>query len=391
MLQELREKSKQYEQRLTAFRRDLHEHPELSLQESRTAAKVLEQLEPLALDIRTGVGGHGIVADLRTGRPGPTIALRADMDALPIREESGVPFASRNAGVMHACGHDAHTAMLLGAAWLLDGVRDRLSGTVRLLFQSAEEINAGAKAMIAEGALDGVKEIYGLHNMPNLPAGLIGTRSGPMMGSVDRIDIVIVGKGGHGAIPDQCIDPIVASSAIVMGLQTAVSREISPFEPAVVTIGSFRAGDANNVIPSEAVLSGTIRTFSPAVQQRMPGIVERIVTEIAGAYRCQAKLVYTEQNPVLVNDAASVGYVDRAIDDMFGRERRVEGAVTAAGEDFSAYLQRIPGAFVWLGSGPQVNAEAAYGLHHPKYVLDESCLPQGAALLAGIAAERCRA
>lgn len=373
---------------LTAFRRELHAEPELSLHERETSRKVAERLAALGLAPRTGVGGCGVTAELRGGRPGPVIALRADMDALPVAEETGLPFASRRPGVMHACGHDGHTAILLGAARLLAERRDQLCGSVRFLFQAAEEINAGAKAMIADGALDGVAEIYGLHNLPTLAAGKTATRPGALMGSVDRIEIDIEGRGGHGAIPDQCVDPVVAASAIVMSLQTAVSRELSPFAPAVVTIGSLQAGEANNVIPHRAHMTGTVRTFSPDVQALMPERLERLVTKIAEGYRCRAELRYIPQTPVLVNDDACLKRVEEALDRLMGRERRVTAEPTMAGEDFSVYLQRVPGCFFWLGSGPETGAEHAYGLHHPRFTLHEKCLPVGAAALAAIAMER---
>ncbi|MFD0712043.1 M20 family metallopeptidase [Paenibacillus sp. GCM10027626] len=371
---------------LVAFRRDLHQFPELSFQESETAAKVARELERLGVPFRTGVGGHGIVADIKGEQPGPVIALRADMDALPIEEESGEAFSSTRPGVMHACGHDAHTAILLGAAELL---KERVTtGTVRLLFQSAEEINAGAKAMVAEGALEGVDEIYGLHNGPNLPAGVAATRYGSLMGSVDRIEISIEGKGGHGAIPDQSIDPVVCASAIVMGLQTIVSRELSPFSPAVVTIGSIQAGNANNVIPHRAELTGTVRTFAPEVQATMKERIARIVRQIADGYRCKAELRYIEQVPVLVNHDQCVAHVERVIEQMIGAERRLDSEPTLAGEDFSIYLNHVPGCFFWIGSSPLDNAEQSYGLHHPKYTLNEACIPLGASLLAEIALQR---
>lgn len=379
---------KRLEPELIEFRRDLHRHPELSLQESRTAGKVAEALSGLGLTIRTQVGGHGIVADLVGEAPGPRIALRADMDALPIEEESGVPFSSEVPGVMHACGHDAHTAILLGAAHILSVRRQSLKGTVRFLFQAAEEINAGAKAMIADGALNGVDEIYGLHNLPTLSAGKVATRYGSLMGSVDRLEIKLEGRGGHGAIPDQSIDPVVAASAIVMGLQTAVSREISPFEPAVVTIGSIHAGEANNVIPHRAILTGTVRTFSPQVQSGMKERLTRIIQQISEAYRCRATVNYIEQTPVLVSTDECVSHVEQTTDRLIGRENRVEAAPTMAGEDFSVYLNHVPGCFFWLGSGPAENAEQAYGLHHPKFAIDEQCIALGASLLSAIANDR---
>ncbi len=373
---------------LIAFRRALHRHPELSNQEQETSRMVSAELQRLQIPHRVQIGGHGIVAELKGSLPGPVIALRADMDALPIQEETELPFASAIAGVMHACGHDAHTAILLGAAKLLTIAGMPQRGTVRLLFQSAEEINAGARAMIEQGALEGVDEIYGLHNLPTLPAGMAATRSGPLMGSVDRIEIKLVGKGGHGAMPDKSIDPIVCASAIVMSLQSILSRELPPFEPAVVTIGSIQAGDANNVIPQYAVMTGTVRTFSPRTQRTMQNRIERIVLRIAEGYRCEAELRYIEQVPVLVNHDVCVRHVEDTIDAMIGAAQRTEAEPTMAGEDYALYLEHVPGCFFWLGSGPAEDAEHAYGLHHPKFNLNEACIPLGASLLAAIAWNR---
>ncbi|HEY4392139.1 MAG TPA: M20 family metallopeptidase [Paenibacillus sp.] len=374
---------KQLEAELIAFRRDLHRHPELSLQESETAAKVAKRLSQLGINYRSGIGGYGIVAEMKGEQPGPTIALRADMDALPIHEESGLEFASTRPGIMHACGHDAHTTILLGAAELL--VSKKIKGTVRFLFQGAEEINAGAKAMIEQGALDGVDEIYGLHNLPTLSAGLTATRYGSLMGSVDRIEIHLEGRGGHGAIPDQSIDPVVCASNIVMALQSIVSREVSPFDPVVVTIGSIKSGEANNVIPHYAKMTGTIRTFDAKIQKQIPERIERIVKQIAEGYKCKAGLKYIEQTPVLINHEECNRHVEQVIDRTIGAERRIEAPPTLAGEDFSVYLQHVPGCFFWLGSGPAIDAGSAYGLHHPRYELNEDCISLGASLLAAIA------
>lgn len=370
---------------LVALRRELHQHPELSHEEAETASRVARELDRLGIPYRAGVGGHGVVADIIGGLPGPMIALRADMDALPIQEETELDFRSSRPGIMHACGHDAHTAMLIGAAELLSLGKEQLHGTVRLLFQPAEEVNAGASAMVEEGALEGVSEIYGLHNLPTLPAGMAATRYGALMGSVDRIEITLEGKGGHGAIPDQSVDPIVCAAAIIQSLQSIISREVSPFEPVVVTIGSIHAGEANNVIPHYCRMTGTVRTFHPDVQQKLPDRLERIVHRIADSYRCTAKLEYINQTPVLMNHDDQVRVVDSVIDAAIGKERRVEAAPTLAGEDFSIYLKHVPGCFFWLGSGPKERAEEAYGLHHPKYWLNEECLPYGASLLANIA------
>lgn len=372
--------------RMIAFRRELHSFPELSLQEEQTAQRIASKLDELNIPYRMNVGGHGIVAELKSEVDGPTIALRADMDALPIEEETNLPYASTRKGVMHACGHDAHTAILLGAIELLQ--QEKLAGHVRFIFQGAEELNLGAKAMIEAGVLDQVDEIYGLHNLPTLSAGKLATCTGSMMGSVDRIDIRIAGKGAHGAIPNEGIDPIVCASAMVMAFQSIISRELSPFDPAVITIGSIKSGDANNVIPQYATLSGTVRTFNPLIQRSMQERIERIMNNIADSYRCSAQLTYTEQVPVLVNNEQHVVFVNEAIDSAIGAEHRIQAAPTLAGEDFSLYVEKVPGCFFWLGSGPQQDAHKAYGLHHPKFTIDESCLPIGAAVLAEIVKQR---
>ncbi|WP_214629562.1 M20 metallopeptidase family protein [Paenibacillus agaridevorans] len=375
---------------LTEWRRELHRFPELSLEESETAERICRELDRIGIPYRANVGGHGIIAEIGSENEGPVVALRADIDALPIQEETDLDFASDRPGLMHACGHDAHTAMLIGAAELLEQLhrQQSLPGIVRLLFQPAEEVNAGANAMILDGALQDVLELYGLHNLPTLPAGKVATKQGPLMGSVDRIEITLEGKGGHGAIPDQSIDPIVCAAAIIQSLQGIVSRELSPFEPVVVTIGSITSGNANNVIPQYAVMTGTVRTFNPEVRVTLPERIERIVNHVAEGHRCKARLKYIEQVPVLINHWEQTEATEAIIDGLIGREAREEAKPTLAGEDFSVYLNEIPGCFFWLGSGPPDNAESAYGLHHPKYTLNEECLPIGAALLAEIAVNR---
>ncbi|MFD0958554.1 M20 metallopeptidase family protein [Paenibacillus chungangensis] len=373
------------EAELTEHRRHLHAHPELSLEEGETAEYVAAYLRQLGLETRTGIGGHGVVADIEGGRPGSTIALRADMDALPIQEETGLTFSSKQDGKMHACGHDAHTAILLGAAKLLVQHKEHIAGKVRLLFQPAEEIVAGAQAMIEEGVLDGVDQIYGLHNLPTLAAGKVATSAGPLMGSVDRIELTVHGKGAHGAMPEQGADPIVASAAIISSLQTISSREVSPFSPVIITFGSIHAGEANNVIPPLAELTGTVRTFNPEVRATMKERITRIVEGVAASHRCRAELRFIEQNPVLVNDSGCNWYAEDTLDWLLGADKRTAAAPTLAGEDFARFVEKVPGCFFWLGSGPQEGAEHAYGLHHPKFNLNEECLVPGAAAMAALA------
>lgn len=388
MYEQLIEQAKQIEPELIELRRDLHRHPELSFEESRTAAIAADRLKRLGMSVRTGIGGHGVVADLHGGSSGPTIAIRADMDALPILEETGLEFASETPGVMHACGHDVHTSVLLGAAQLIAERQADLHGTVRFIFQSAEEILAGAKAMIGQGVMDGVEEIYGLHNLPSIPAGTVGLKPGVLMGSIDRLEITIDGKGGHGGYPEACIDPIVAASAVVMALQTAVSRETPPTEGVVVSIGTIHAGTANNIIPDCVELTGTVRNLSAHWRERMPAILARIVEDTCRAYRCSGKVRYIEQVPPVLNDNTLTSFTAEVLDGLLGRHNRSEPVPMTYGEDFAEYLRFAKGCFFWLGSGPQADADQAAGLHSPRFNPDESCIAAGAAALAGIALKR---
>ncbi|MBP1990769.1 M20 metallopeptidase family protein [Paenibacillus eucommiae] len=385
---QMKEEANELAEKLIAFRRDLHRFPELSLQETVTASKIAAWLSELGLDVTTRVGGYGIVADLTGGLPGPTLAMRADIDALPILEETGLPFSSENPGVMHACGHDVHTSILLGAAELLARHREQLAGKVRFIFQPAEEVLAGASMMIEDGALDGVDEIYGLHNFPTLPAGKVATKPGQIMAAIDRIEIRVEGQGGHGSMPDQCIDPIVAASAIIMGLQTAVSREISPLEPAVISIGTIQAGTANNIIPQFLDMTGTVRSFSSKVRDGMPDRISRLAEQIAAAYRCKASVTYISQVPSVDNDPACEGYLRQAIQPLIGDDNLIEALPSTGGEDFALFLQKVPGSFFFLGSGPQEGAEKAAGLHSPHFIVDEACIPLGSAIFATLALER---
>ncbi|MCZ8521707.1 MULTISPECIES: amidohydrolase [Paenibacillus] len=359
---------------LTALRRELHRRPELSMEEVETTRRIREELARegirlLPLDLPVGV-----LAEIDGGEPGPLVALRADIDALPITEETGLPFASEIPGRMHACGHDFHTAAILGAAKLLKRRAGRFRGTVRLLFQPGEEKGTGAKALIRAGALEGVQAIFGMHNKPELPVGTIGLTAGPLMASVDGFKIRIRGKGGHAAIPDAAIDPIVAASAVVGGLQTAVSRSISPHQSAVLSVCSFQAGTTWNVIPDEAVLDGTIRTFDAGVRAQMPKLLERIAAGIAAGYGAEAEVSWFAGIPFVDNDPGAVDLVRTAAEALSLQITKAERS--SGGEDFAYYQREVPGCFVWLGTA------GGEQWHHPKFTVSEEALAPAAALFA---------
>lgn len=371
---------------MIALRRDIHQHPELSFQEHRTAALVAEQLRALGCQVRAGVGGTGVVGTL-TGtlagaRLGRTVALRADLDALPVEEPEGLPFRSQNPGVMHACGHDLHTACVLGAAMILSACRDRWAGQVKFLFQPAEEKVAGARAMVADGALQDppVDAVFGFHNQPRLPAGKFGIKAGPLMAGVHTLEMEVIGRGGHGAIPQQAVDPIVAASAVVLGLQTAVSRNTDPLDSAVVTIGSFHAGTADNVIPDRAVLHGTLRAFRPELRRSLPQVLERLARGIAAGYGCDVRFSCTPGVPPVQNDASLAQVVSDAVVDLYGPDALVTASPTMGSEDFSVFQEHVPGCYFWLGSGNRDGSGAPW--HSPAFQVDESAIAPGAAVLS---------
>jgi amidohydrolase len=375
-----------HEAEMVALRRDLHQHPELAYAETRTAGRVAAFLAGHGLEVRTGVGGTGIVASIPGAGP-KTVLLRVDMDGLPIQEESQAPYASREAGRMHACGHDGHTAMGALAARIL--ATRLLPGSVRMLFQPAEEGEGGAQAAIRDGVMDGVDLCLGIHLWNGLPVGTLGVKAGPLMASVDRLRIVIHGKGGHGAMPHEAADPVVAAAHVVTALQTIVSREVSPLQPAVVTVASIRAGEAFNVIPDEAVLTGTIRTFDKELRRSMPERVARIAQGVAQALRCRAEVEVKPGNPAVINDARVAELARRAAVRIVGEERVVIPEPTMGGEDMACYFERAPGCFVFVGS-----ANPERGLaepHHSKHFdFDEAALAIGCEFLLQAAEEALR-
>jgi len=367
---------------MIALRRDLHQNPELAYAEHRTAAKVAAFLEGSGLILRTGLAGTGVLA--MTGAGGRTVLLRADMDGLPIDEQGETPYASRIKGAMHACGHDGHTAIGAAAARILG--RRRLPGTVRVIFQPAEEGEGGAQALVAEGVMEGVDVALGIHLWNELPVGTIGVKAGPLMASVDRLRIVIHGRGGHGGTPHRSADPVVAAAHVVTALQTIVAREVAPVQAAVVTIGSIHGGQAFNVIPDEVTLTGTIRTFDPGLRRSMPERIARIAAGVAGGLGCRADVDVRAGNPAVQNDAGVAAVARRAAVRVVGEANVVEPEPTMGGEDMAVYFERAPGCFVFVGS-----ANPARGLdqphHSPRFDFDEDALAIGCEFMVQAAEE----
>jgi amidohydrolase len=370
-----------YGEKISILRRDIHREPELGFDTEKTARKVLDALEGLPLEIETGVAQNGLVATLAGEGEGPTVGLRADMDALPITEETGLAFASEVEGKMHACGHDAHTSMLVGAAHALSGMRERLNGTVKFIFQPAEEGGGGGRVMVEEGVAGGLDSIFALHLWPGLPFGTVATKAGPIMAAADAFEMEVRGTGGHGAMPHLSADAIVVAAHVVTALQTVVSREVDPVEPAVLTVGEIGAGTAFNIIPETARLGGTVRTLNEDLRKRMPERIEAVARGVAGGMRADAHLDYTFSYPVTRNDADAANRALGVAGGLFGKEVVLELANPSMGaEDFAYFLEKVPGAFVWLGVGEDVS-----GLHTPQFAFDEEILPRGSALLAALA------
>ncbi len=363
---------------MTAWRRDLHAHPELSMHEARTSSVVQAKLREFGVDeIITGMAEHGVVGVIRAGTSKRAIGLRADMDALAITEETGLPHASTNPGVMHACGHDGHTAMLLGAAKYLAETRN-FDGTVYVIFQPAEEFEAGADKMVKDGLFDRcpMDQVFGLHNWPQAPAGTFLWRAGPVMAAVAWIDIVVTGKGSHGALPHQGVDPIMVAAQIINGLQTIVSRTIEPIEGGVVSIGHISGGDAPNIIPERVVMRGTARWFKPLVGEQIEAGVHRIATGIAASFGAHAEVKFTRHAPATVNDEAATEMAVRAAYTTASEAHvRHMGMPTMGGEDFAYMLNAKQGAYLMLGGGTGENDPM---LHHPRYDFNDEILPMGA-------------
>ncbi len=368
---------------LIAVRRDIHAHPELAFQEVRTAGVVARELDRLGIACRTGVGRTGVVGTIEGGRPGKVIAIRGDMDALPILERTGLPFASEHSGLMHACGHDVHTSTLLGVAAILKQLAPSLAGTVRLLFQPAEEVLGGAAAMIADGALDGVDMALGFHNHPDIPVGQFGYVHGATYAACDRFRIVVRGVSGHAAYPQAAVDPIVAAAHLVSSLQTIVSREIGALEPCVVTVGAIHAGTVHNIIPDSCELLGTVRSLSVSVRERAEAAVRRICAGVEASFRTPCDLDWIAGVPPTVNAEpvleASVAAVRRQMGDVF-----VPSEPTMGAEDFALIAALVPSFVLRVGSGAAGRTDH---LHNSGYQPDEKCIALGASALARAAVD----
>lgn len=370
------------------LRRELHRHPELGLELPRTQSAVLDALEDLGLSITVGERLSSVVADLRGARPGPTVLLRGDMDALPMVEDTGLEFASRTGNTMHACGHDAHTAMLVGAARVLAEHRDELAGTVRFMFQPGEEGSGGAAIMIDEGVLDGVSGAFALHVAPNVPSGIVAWRSGATLASADEIEIVFTGKGGHASTPQWAIDPIPVACEAVMALQSMVTRTVDVFDPAVLTIAQIAAGTTHNVIPETARLFGTLRAVSESARHAVWERIRTVADGVAAAHGCSATVRIDEGYPVTVNDDRSARFLAQSADAAFGSPRAFEMPSPVMGaEDFSYILQKVPGAIAFLGMCPPDVADpfGAPACHSNRMMIHEETMADGIAVHVAVA------
>ena len=364
--------------RLTAFRRDLHAYPELAFAEHRTAKRVAEYLHNIGIEVHGGIGKTGVVGVLRAGESTDAIGLRADMDALPITERNSFAHRSTCPGHMHACGHDGHTTMLLGAAEVLAAQRG-FNGTVYLIFQPAEEGEGGAPAMIADGLFERfpMRAVFGMHNWPGQTAGRFAVHSGPVMASTDRFEIVIMGQGAHGAMPHLGVDPVVAGAALVQAIQGIVSRNLDPTDAGVVSVTQFHAGEADNVIPDRACLSGTVRALLPAVRTQLEQALKRTCEGIAAGFGVQIECRYLPGYPPTVNTAMEAAVCCAAAQAVAPVQPVIIDARPSMGaEDFAYFLQHKPGAYVWIGNGP---GEGGCTLHNPHYDFNDDIIPVGAA------------
>jgi len=384
----VRELVQKQKQQIVRIRRELHQIPEPAYTEKKTSAAVADHLKRAGLEVRTGVARYGVVGLLRTQRPGPTLMIRADMDALTLTEQTGLPFSSTHPGAMHACGHDAHMAMVLGSALVLSQMKDALTGNIKFIFQPAEEGPGGAKPMIEEGVMENPKVDYavGCHLWPGSPEGTVGVKAGTIMAAMNRFDIRIIGSEGHGAMPHLCVDALEVGTQVVNALQRIVSRHMNPLQPTVVSVGAFHAGKAFNIIPGEAELSGTTRTFDLEVWNSWESRMRKILQGVCDSMGARFELHFEFGYPPTINDPFMADLVRRCADDVVGSDKVFEPEPTMGGEDMSYYLQRAKGCFFFLGVG---RPDAA-PLHNARFDFNEDVLLLGVETYCRIAQELLR-
>ena len=382
-MDKIKELAEKYFDYAVKMRREFHMHPEPSMKEERTSARVVEELEKLGLETEV-VAGTGVLATIEGKKGAKTIALRADMDALELEEENEVAYKSKNSGLMHGCGHDGHTAGLLTAARIINELKDEFSGRVKLIFQPGEEVAEGAKAMVDAGVLADVDSVMGIHLWNELETGKVSLEAGPRMAAVNLFKINVIGKGGHGSMPHQGVDALTAGAAVVMNLQSIVSREISPLDPSVLSVGIFKSGSRFNVLPGKAYLEGTTRCFSKEINDKFPEMIERVASETAQSYRAKIEMEYNKLTLPCTNDAQLAEIGQKSVEDLFGHKGLAHVEKTTGGEDFSFYTAEVPGVFAFVGSKNEDKVEY-HPHHHPKFNIDEAALKVSAALYAKFA------
>jgi amidohydrolase len=374
-MMDIKKRVQEHESRIVNARRDLHRIPETGYTEKKTSGYVADFLNQAGLEVQTGMAEFGVVGNMALAGPGKTLMIRADMDALPIQEETGLPFASTHEGAMHACGHDGHMAMVLGAAAVLNEMKDQLNGHIKFVFQPAEEGGGGAARMIEAGILEDPRVDYavGCHLWPAISEGTIGVKEGPIMAAMDRFDLKIKGRGGHGAMPHLCIDALEVGTQVVNALQRMVSRQLNPLSPAVVTVGSFHAGTAFNIIPGEAELSGTTRTFDREIWNVWPDRMEKIIRGVCEPMGADYEFSYSQGYPPTVNDASMADLLRQCAVEVVGGKKVIEPEPSMGGEDMAFYLEKTLGCYFFLGVGREGGAP----IHNPKFDFNEDVLLSG--------------
>lgn len=377
MIKELVKKNKGY---VINLRREFHSNPEVSFKEYETSNRVKEELDKMGVEY-ISVAGTGVVATIKGNKPGKTVALRGDMDALTVKELNNMDFKSHNDGIMHACGHDGHTSMLLGAAKVLNELRDEIKGTVKLFFQPAEETAQGAHAMIKDGVMEGIDSIFGIHLWADIDTGKVSVEEGPRMAAADWFSINVKGKGGHGSAPQQCVDAVVVSSAIVMNLQSIVSREIHPNEPLVLTVGMLNSGSRFNVVAENGYMEGTTRSFNPKLRKNLPQMMERVIKSTAETYRAEASLDFKFITAPVINDSKCSKIAEQAVEKILGKDGITKFEKITGGEDISHFMELAPGALAFVGCRNEKKG-AFYPHHSGCFNIDEDALEIGTNLYA---------